>query len=75
MKAPVGGSQMSKNPKFKYSGFHYDDSVDTFVRCHFADSYVAVLFDVNRFLSGSNTDEILEFKKRYKVTRKKNLPL
>ena len=56
---------MSKNPKIKYSGFHYDDSVDSFVRYHFSNTYVAVLFDVNRLLTGSNTDEILEFKKRY----------
>ena len=50
---------------FKFSGFHYDDSVDTFVRCHYDDAYICVLFDVANHILNSNTDEILEFRKRY----------
>ena len=50
---------------FKFSGFHYDDSVDTFVRCHYDSAYICVLFDVANHILNSNTDEIMEFRKRY----------
>ena len=50
---------------FKFSGFHYDDSVDTFIRCHYDSSYVCVLFDLANHILNSNTDEIQEFRKRY----------
>ena len=50
---------------FRFSGFSYEDSVDTFMKCHYDDSYCCVLFDLAKYILDSNTDEIQEFKKRY----------
>ena len=50
---------------FRFAGYHWDDSVDTFVRCHYADSHVCVLFDLASQILNSDTDEIIEFRKRY----------
>ena len=50
---------------FKFSGFHYDDSIDTFVKTHYRDSHVCVLFDIHQMITGMNTDEIIDFRKRY----------
>ena len=50
---------------FKFSGFTYEDSIDTFMKCHYSDSYCCVLFDIAKHILDSNTDEINEFRKRY----------
>ena len=50
---------------FKFSGFSYEDSIDTFVKCHYDESYCCVLFDIAKHILNSNTDEINEFRKRY----------
>ena len=47
---------------FKFSGFSYEDSIDTFMKCHYDKSYCCVLFDIAKYILDCNTDEIIEFR-------------
>ena len=50
---------------FIFSGLHYEESIDAFIKLYYENSYCCVLFDLSDYIAGATVEEVKDFRRRY----------